>query len=180
MKKLYLSIITLLGIGALAVGTISPQHVAPAYLYPNVQYTWGIIETSSLIELTKFYGDQTYSQSHRNVPDSEKKAVCNNYAKNCTTKVEIDHFIPVALGGSNSVGNLWAQPEVNLWNNEDWGFHKKDRLETYLVAQMKHQAITPAEAQKCIKDDWVACYKKEIGTKVGAIGDLYDNEDDVQ
>jgi hypothetical protein len=38
---------------------------------------------------------------------------------------EIDHFIPLELGGSNDIANLWPQPA-----RPAPGFHEKDKVET--------------------------------------------------
>lgn len=152
----------------------TPTHIAPDYLYPDPTVTPGKVDTSDFQKLTQRYNGQTYSQHFRNVPDSEKKQVCNEYPDNCKNKIEIDHFCPIALGCSNDIQNLWAQPEVNVWNEQDFGFHTKDRLEVYMVEQMKAGAITPKDAQTCILNDWVACYQKYLGNKLGAVNQVID------
>jgi hypothetical protein len=39
----------------------------------------------------------------------------------------VDHLIPLELGGSNDIANLWPQSYVTVWNA-----HMKDRLENRL------------------------------------------------
>ena len=42
---------------------------------------------------------------------------------------EIDHFFPICAGGSDDITNLWLQPETNVWNGRNYGYHEKDDLE---------------------------------------------------
>jgi hypothetical protein len=134
-----------------------PQHVAPDNLYPNPILTTGVADTLSLTDLDKSYNGQTYSQAHRNVPDSEKNQVKQEYG-NPTGQIEIDHFYPLCAGGSNDIKNLWAQPAVNVWNGQDFGFHAKDKLETYVCAQIKAGKLDSKVAYQKITSDWVAYY----------------------
>jgi hypothetical protein len=82
--------------------------------------------------------------------------VCKEYPDSCKVVHEIDHFCPLALGGTNDIKNLWAKPEQNLWNGQDFGFHTKDKLETLLAARMKSGKITPKDTQAYIIEDWIA------------------------
>lgn len=165
---------------SLSILGATPSHVGPDRLYPDPKFTKGKVETSSFVDLIKSYNGQTYSQAHRAVSSSEKKTICAEYVHNCGEKVEIDHFIPLAIGGSNDTTNLWAQPEVNDWNGQDFGFHTKDKLETFLVAKVKKGEVAPKVAQDCIASDWVYCYQKYIGNNLGGTeGIWYDGEDDV-
>lgn len=157
MKKTKI-IIGAIVVGVLAWTSFSPQHVGPAYLYPDPTFTPGEAATLSLADLTRLYDGQTYSQAHRKVLGSEKTAVCAEYPKNCNFSKEIDHFYPLCAGGSNDVKNLWAQPEVNLWNDRDFGFHAKDKLETWVCFRVKSGTIDPKVAYNAITKDWVRYY----------------------
>jgi hypothetical protein len=149
--------------------TISP--------YPEPFYTPGLVDTYNYDTLNRLYNGQTYSQFNRQVTDRTKDQVCRYY--NCTGKVEIDHFIPLALGGSNDISNLWAEPEHISIEGSDWGFHSKDTLESYLIREMKKKNISPKEAQDCIKNDWIACYKKYFKNRFGAVQISEDEDDEV-
>ena len=81
------------------------------------------------------------------VPASSKK----NYA--------LDYLITPALGGSDSIRNLWPQPYSSTWNAR-----VKDQLEDHLhelVCQGKIQLTT---AQNDIASDWIAAYKRYFNT----------------
>lgn len=155
------------------------KKFGPDYLYPNPKLTPGKVDTAKLSDLLAKYLCQkrmcTYSEAHRNVSSSEKNEVMAKYGVNSTG--EIDHFIPLGLGGSNDISNLWPQPEHNIWNGTDYGFRKKDRLETYLINEVKDSHISPVDAQECIRADWIMCYYKYINDDVfGANLDAQPNE----
>ncbi len=67
---------------------------------------------------------------------------------------EVDHFIPLELGGSNEIANIWpelAEPRP--------GFHQKDEVENYLHSKVcKEHAMTLAEAQYAIASNWIAVW----------------------
>ena len=67
---------------------------------------------------------------------------------------ELDHLIPLELGGSNSAKNLWPQPYYGEWNA-----YRKDRLETRLHWMVCNGIIAPVEAQRVIARDWISAYK---------------------
>lgn len=102
----------------------------------------------------------------RNVPESMKERVRSRYnIKNkrdrwCNNPegCEIDHLISLQLGGDNVAENLWPQPYQGKWNA-----HHKDALENRLRNLVCEKGtLTLEDAQKQIKTDWVAAYKKYI------------------
>jgi hypothetical protein len=68
---------------------------------------------------------------------------------------EVDHLIPLELGGDNTVENLWAEPA-----SPKPGFHEKDKVENYLHKQVCSGAMTIDEAQRIIATDWIGVWKK--------------------
>ena len=67
---------------------------------------------------------------------------------------EVDHFIPLELGGSNDITNLFpeaAEPKP--------GFHEKDKVENYLHDQVCNGSISVLDAQYKIANDWFAVYQ---------------------
>ena len=61
----------------------------------------------------------------------------------------MDHLVPLELGGSNDIGNLW--PEVA---EPRPGFHEKDKVENYLHEQVCSGAISLKQAQAEIAGNW--------------------------
>jgi hypothetical protein len=68
---------------------------------------------------------------------------------------EVDHLIPLELGGANTIENLWAEPA-----NPNPGFHQKDRVENYLHKQVCSGAMTIDEAQKIVANDWLGVWRQ--------------------
>lgn len=65
--------------------------------------------------------------------------------------VELDHLVPIELGGSNDVTNLW--PEVS--DLPGAGFrNSKDTVENTLRREVCAGQVTLAAAQAAIADDW--------------------------
>lgn len=151
----------------------SAEHIGPANLYPNPTMTPGLADTLDISDLTKRYTEGcprgkkscTYSQAHRNVPAGEHRKVYDEYnvpkeARNIKNG-EVDHFYPLCAGGSNDIKNLWYQPADNDWNGKNYGFHEKDKLETYICVQIKAGKMEPKDAFNRMQKDWVKFYLDE-------------------
>ena len=108
-----------------------------------------------------------YTKTVRDVPSSVKARVYEIYglagprAGICSGPqgCELDHLIPLDLGGSNDVNNLWPQSS----DTKPWSSHAKDRLENYLFKAVCDGRIALEEAQHEISTDWIAAYRKYIG-----------------
>ena len=81
---------------------------------------------------------------------------------------EIDHLIPLCLGGSDDPSNLWAQPRRSI--EETWNAEAKDRLERLMCNMVCDGQIDIGTAQEAFAADWIAAYhayyevrKKQIG-----------------
>jgi hypothetical protein len=59
---------------------------------------------------------------------------------------EVDHLIPLELGGSNALANLW--PEASP------GFHDKDKVEDYLHERVCRGQMPLEQAQRAIATNW--------------------------
>ena len=94
-----------------------------------------------------------YSKTVRNVPESLKKKVYESYGVTHHPKgsYEVDHLIPLSIGGSNDIKNLWpeaAEPKP--------GFRQKDGLENRLRSLVCKGDLMLEEAQAIISTNWVA------------------------
>lgn len=72
--------------------------------------------------------------------------------------IELDHEIPIGLGGATSTANLWPQPRGG-----DAGADKKDELEDRLHALVCAGDVPLAQAQDEIASDWLSAYRKYVG-----------------
>lgn len=93
------------------------------------------------------------------VPTSRARAVFAAYKISWSrhSAYQLDHLIPVSLGGSNAAANLWPQPHAAAAS-----LHK-DQLENKLHALVCTDHLRMATAQKAIRSDWVAAYQKYGG-----------------
>lgn len=98
-----------------------------------------------------------YAKSVRDVPLSRKKQVLERYGHSWSERdqFEIDHLVPLCLGGSNSVENLWPQPYAGNWNAR-----VKDRLERDILAKVRHGEIPLQQAQDAFAQDWLGYYQR--------------------
>ena len=90
-----------------------------------------------------------YSESVRDVPDTVKQEVYAAYglpASHAPSSYEVDHLIPLELGGDNSIANLW--PEVSP------GYHQKDAIENELHHDVCAGGVGLRAAQQQIAHDW--------------------------
>ncbi len=97
-----------------------------------------------------------YTKTVRNVSVATKKKVYAMYGiayPQPTGSYELDHLIPLALGGNNDVANLF--PEAA---NPYPGFKEKDVVEIYLYLQVCAGRIDRAAAQAEIAKDWLSIY----------------------
>ncbi len=103
-----------------------------------------------------------YSARVRDVPWSVKLDVYRAYGitRRSAGQYEIDHLIPLELGGSNATANLW--PELN--DHPRGYLNSKDQLENRLHDLVCRGAIALGAAQHQIATDWVALYHRVFGS----------------
>ena len=98
-----------------------------------------------------------YAGKARNVSAAEKKSVYEEYGlayPQAKGTYEADHFIPLELGGSNDIANLF--PEVAV---PAPGFHEKDLVENFLHQEVCGGRMPLSEAQREISADWLKVYQ---------------------
>jgi hypothetical protein len=100
-----------------------------------------------------------YTAKVRNVSEATKAAV---YARDHRVKerghcCEIDHAIPLELGGSNALENLWAQPYTPRP-----AAHEKDKVENFLRASVCRGAMPLALARDAVHNHWPSVYEEKI------------------
>jgi hypothetical protein len=74
---------------------------------------------------------------------------------------EIDHLIPLGIGGADDDRNLWPEPRRSV--EPVYNAEAKDRLEWRLHDMVCSGQLGLAEAQKAIVDDWTEAYKRYVG-----------------
>lgn len=105
-----------------------------------------------------------WAHQHRRVTARTRKAVLAAYGLSgphdgfCARGCELDHLIPLELGGANTAANLWPEQLSGAR-----GARKKDRLENRLHALVCAGELDLMEAQKAIATDWLAAYRRFVG-----------------
>ena len=105
-----------------------------------------------------------YTKLVRHVTAATKRKVYAAYGikSHRSGQYEIDHLVPLELGGSNSVSNLFpeaASPRP--------GFRDKDRLENEVHDRACAGRQSFRRWQKRIASDWTALYVQQIGPLPG-------------
>jgi 5-methylcytosine-specific restriction endonuclease McrA len=127
----------------------SPAKPDPA-LSPGMYRTTNATEICASTFRTKLY---------RHTTQATKNQVYREYGVQpnkgrCKGGCEVDHIIPLELGGLDDIRNLWPQP-----SQPKPGFHEKDKLENYLRKQVCAGKMKLDGAQAWIRTDWYEAYK---------------------
>jgi hypothetical protein len=70
---------------------------------------------------------------------------------------ELDHLVPLELGGDNANRNLWPEPAAPVP-----GFHQKDELENYLHDAVCAGRMQLSDAQAGIAANWLLLYHRYL------------------
>jgi hypothetical protein len=98
-----------------------------------------------------------YASSVWDVPQSVRDQVYAEYgiSSNTPGQYEVDHLIPMELGGSNDIANLWPEAASPVP-----GFHQKEQVEDYLHDQVCAGRMSLVDAQQAIASNWLAVYSQ--------------------
>lgn len=130
------------------------RHEGPAFL-PDPKVTPGAVRTTDAKEIC---ADGFSTKKYRHTSEATKKKAYMEYSveKNkgiCAGGCEVDHLIPLELGGLDDVSDLWPQP-----SQPKPGFREKDKLENVLRAQVCAGQISLTDAQDAIRTNWYLAY----------------------
>jgi len=98
-----------------------------------------------------------YSAKVRDVSISLKKKVFADYGIEYPVpfgSYEVDHLVPLSIGGSNDVANLWPKAADPVL-----GFFEKNVVANYLREEVCGGKISLGAAQEQIAKDWTLIYK---------------------
>jgi len=122
---------------------------------PNHRLTPGAIRTTKASDIC---APSFRTAKYRHTTASVKKHVCEAYGvKRCPREgeMEIDHLIPLELGGADVPENLWV--EFAKYADGSPGFHVKDVLENELHRRVCRGEMSLPDAQRCLTRNWVQC-----------------------
>ena len=100
-----------------------------------------------------------YARKVRDVPAEMKRQVYREYGITSHGRgdYEIYRLIPLELGGSNSIKNLWPESHRTAWNAQ-----VKDRLESKLHELVCSGQLDLKTAQQAIASNWIEAYKTYV------------------
>ncbi|MCL5733566.1 MAG: HNH endonuclease [Patescibacteria group bacterium] len=114
-----------------------------------------------------------YTKTVRNVSTKLRKSVFAEYGLPYPQPYgayEVDHLIPLALGGDNNIANLFPQPA-----KPEPGFREKDVVEIYLHNEVCAGNISLNNAQGEIADNWLEVYNNLTPDQIALIKSQYKN-----
>ena len=103
---------------------------------PDIDMTPGSYCTTSDPDFREFRYDEQIPWCKRNVDYDTKVIVYNMYGMEPDDAYTIDHLIPLSLGGSNHIDNLWPQHE-SVYSG---------RLEYNMYVKLRRGEVTQQEA----------------------------------
>jgi len=137
---------------------------------PDSECTPGAVFASATREIICVSG---YTKTVRNVSVATKQKIYGAYGLSYPQKsgaYEADHLIPLELGGSNDIANLFpesAEPRP--------GFHEKDVVENYLNHEMCKGNISLAFAQQQIAENWLLVWQSLSQDQIRELRSEYAN-----
>jgi hypothetical protein len=129
-------------------GTETSARTAPACrrrgALPDPRCTPGAVVAAALSTVCA----PGYTERVRPVPDALRRRVYESYgiARHAPREYEIDHLVPLDIGGSNAQRNLWPQPGP--------AYHAKDRVEATLGHAVCEHRVPLRAAQRAIATNW--------------------------
>lgn len=133
--------------GTLLIGLILSGFVAGAENFPvkpNPEMTQGDYCSSKDPDFLEYRYTENVPHCVRNVSYWTKKDIYDDYRvpARCRGEYTVDHFVPLFMGGSNQIANLW--PEHKLVKAT------RQHLEMELYTELKNGRITQTEALEII------------------------------
>ena len=101
-----------------------------------------------------------YTKTIRHTSGKLKAQIYRRYGgRERSPHAEVDHLIPLEVGGADVAANLWIQS----YDTAPWNAHLKDRLEHLMRRKVCAGELTLAEGQAVFLGDWRAGYVKFLG-----------------
>jgi hypothetical protein len=140
-------------LAALLVLSAGVSALASDAILPNPVFTSGAVLTADLSVICQ----PGYSKSVRHTSGRLKHEIYAEYGLSQKDgNYEIDHLIPLGIGGADVRQNLWPESR----DTQPWNANVKDQLENYLHGEICAGRIPATEAQQEIAKDWVTAYRK--------------------
>lgn len=130
--------------------------LADDLILPDPNLTPGAVLTTDLSRICA----PGYTKTVRHTSGKLKKFVYEEYGINPRGgHYEVDHLIPLEIGGADVAANLWPES----YDTKPWNAHVKDKLEDYFHREVCAGRVPVEQAQKEIAEDWIEAYRKYLG-----------------
>jgi hypothetical protein len=139
--------------GFILAVVLGPSSFAAAQL-PNGSQTPGATTKANMAQVCA----ADFESAAKPVTGRQQSEALNRYGlrpENFTG--DLDHLIPVSLGGSNDPDNLWPLPP-----SRTLGPDQKKALDVKLHQLVCDSTITLKQAQDAIRKDWVKAYHQYV------------------
>lgn len=128
---------------------------------PDPTCTPGAVNPTVTLDVLKSPGFRTGCVRDKIESETAKKVAYGWYGLSEPAKnkgesqvCELDHLVPLELGGADSMDNIWPQCGPDNVTLKERYFKQKDQVEMYLAVQVKAGAMDQATAQRAIAKDY--------------------------
>jgi hypothetical protein len=131
------------------------QAAAAQAILPDPTLTPGSVRTTNLGEICS---EGTRQLSHRH----DDMAIMAEYglAPESRPEFEINHLVPLELGGSDDLSNLWPQPRPSI--EPEWNAERKHELESALHVLVCSGELDIEATQKALIEDWTKVWRRYV------------------
>jgi len=148
------------------LGSADPSHgcttqTKRGFPVPDPKCTPGAINPSVTLQILKDPSFRTACLRDCVTTESDKFVTYGQYGIPHPTNnqgpnqvCELDHLVPLELGGADTLDNIWPQCGPNQVTLAKRYFKRKDMVESYLVNQVKTGQMDLGKAQAAIAADW--------------------------
>jgi hypothetical protein len=144
------------------VGSAMAQAIPPAVV-PDPTLTPGAVRTTDLGDICS---TPTRELRHWSRERDDRILVAYGLPPGPHPDYEVDHLIPLCLGGADEDKNLWPEPRRSI--EPEWSAERKDDLEHRLCQMVCSGELDVREAQSEIADDWTEAYARRFHAQSAA------------
>jgi hypothetical protein len=139
--------------GVVGVGAVAAIAFAasPDPMVPINELTPGVVASVDKAEVCGLVDKRSYSRRHRSERhDKYRFLLAYGYDVRQSARFQLDHRVPLELGGADVAANLWPEPWTGQMNA-----HDKDRLEDWAHDAVCFEGSLPLRnAQAMFLGDW--------------------------
>jgi hypothetical protein len=127
-------------------------------IVPDPTLTPGVARTTNLTEIC---ANGTRELRHWSRERDDRIMIEYGLPAGGHSNFEVDHLIPLGIGGADDDRNLWPEPRRSI--EPEWNAERKDELEWRLRELVCSGALHVQEAQRAISEDWTVAFRRYVG-----------------